>query len=183
MRVSRLTHLDSHQNLHLWPQVATVLLELAAQQKIGAIRLSRSSRWNATALGVRSLSTVLARRATRLGLRFPEASTGLDEATPLNSTRLREAIRRLADGGARTAELVTHLGQDPDPDRGRYVTRFRWAEELDAICDPDVGRAIEQAGFRLGSFGDLTSAHGCRSGVEPTIRSRSGVLSERQPVL
>ena len=149
------THLDSHQNLHLWPQVATVLFELAAAHHIRALRMVRSSRATPTALGVRSLSTILERRAIRAGMAYPQASTGLDEVAPLDSARMLGAIGRLSRSGARTAELVTHLGQDPDPDRSRYRTRFRWSEELAAVCDPHVHRAIGEAGFRLGSFADL----------------------------
>ncbi len=151
------THLDSHQNLHLWPQVATVLFEIAASRGIGAIRMVRSARWTPTAVGVRVLSSRLARRAGAAGLAFPEASTGLDEAGSIDVTRLLDTIDRLSATGAATAEMVTHLGQDPDPDRDRYDTRFRWSDELDAVCDPRAREAIDRAGFELGSFADLSA--------------------------
>lgn len=153
----RLTHLDSHQNLHLWPQVATVVIEIALARRIGAVRLTRSERWNPTSLGVRVLSRRLALRATRCGLAYPETSSGLDEAGSPDVEQLMGTIRRLRRDGAGAAELVTHLAQDPDPDRSRYASRFAWADELAAICDPRVGRAVEEAGFRLGSFADISS--------------------------
>jgi predicted glycoside hydrolase/deacetylase ChbG (UPF0249 family) len=150
-----LTHLDSHQNLHLWPQVATALLELAVDRSIPAIRLTRTARWAPVSLGVRALSWRLRQRAARAGLKFPAASSGLDEAGALDHGRFLESIRQLGESGAPSAELVTHLAQDPDPERARYVTGYRWAEELAAACDPTTRAAIDRAGFVLGSYRDL----------------------------
>lgn len=152
----RPTHLDSHQNLHLWPQVATVLLELARDRSIPAVRVTRTARWSAIPLGVRSLSHSLRRRARRAGLVFTEGSWGLDEAGRLDRGQLLRVIDQMAASTCRSAELVTHLATDPDAERARYVTGYRWNEELQAACDPRVRRAIDRAGFALGSYADLS---------------------------
>lgn len=157
------THLDSHQNLHLWPEVATVLLSLAEARRIGAIRLCRAGRWNATGLGVRALSSALARRAARSGIAFPEASTNLDDATIGGRSHLVAVIDRMAARRVRSAEIVTHLGEEPDSQRARYRSRFDWPAELQAVCEPAVRRAIEAGGFRLGSFADLATAPSARA--------------------
>lgn len=165
-----LTHLDSHQNLHLWPQVATVVLELARHYGIGAIRVSRSRRWTPIGVGVRALSARLRARAAAAGVAYPAASTGFDESVSLEPSTLAGAIRRLAATGAPTAELVTHLGFDPDPDRVRYPTRFDWSAELTAMCDPLVAAAVDRAGFRLGSFASLD---------DPSAQPRAAVSTTR----
>ncbi len=150
-----LTHLDSHQNLHLWPQVATALVELAVDRCIPAIRLTRTARWTPVPLGVRALSLRLRNHASHAGLAYPEASSGLDEAGALDHGRFLGAIRVLGASPCRSAELVTHLACDPDPDRARYVTGYRWAEELEAACDPVIRAAVEHAGFTLGTYAEL----------------------------
>ena len=149
------THLDSHQNLHLWPQVATALIELALDRQVPAIRLTRTARWTPVPLGVRALSMRLRGRASAAGLLFPEASSGLDQAGALNHGRFLAAIEQLDASGCASAELVTHLACDPDPDRARYVTGYHWAEELAAACDPAIRAAIDRAGFTTGSYADL----------------------------
>ena len=61
----RPTHVDAHQNLHLWPSVATVVVDLARERDIPAVRLTRTRRWTPTSLGVRALSARLERRVRR----------------------------------------------------------------------------------------------------------------------
>lgn len=173
-----LTHVDTHMNLHLWPQVASVVLGLAADEGIGAIRLSRSRRWTPTACGVRVLSASLARRATRAGCRFPETSTGLDETDSLDPRSVVGVVDRLASSGAATAELVAHIGERDDPDMWRYRTRFHWSDEYDAVCAPETSQVIRNAGFRLGTFADLTATRPERA-FDVTARQRCDAASVR----
>lgn len=157
-----LTHVDAHQNLHLWPTVARVALDLARERQIGAVRVTRSSKWGPTAAGVRVLSAALQRRARSAGMVFPAASTGLDEAGHLELGRLVAAVERLGRSGARTAEIAVHPGEPDDPDRSRYRWGYQWADELSALCAPQVSGAVAGAGFRLGSFAELPTAEGVR---------------------
>lgn len=150
------THLDTHQNLHLWPPVATLLLELAAERGIGAIRIPRTRRWAAVPCGVRVLSTRLRQRAARHDIAFPAASYGLDEAGDLGLERLVATVGRVVSSRAASAEIVTHIGLADDPDRSRYASSYRWADEFSAVCDPMTRRVVESAGIRLGSFADLS---------------------------
>jgi predicted glycoside hydrolase/deacetylase ChbG (UPF0249 family) len=153
-----LTHLDSHQNLHLWPQVASVMFELASRHSVRAIRVTRSSARTPTAIGVRALSARLERSARRVGLTFPVASTGLDEAGTLGADEMASAIDRLAGSGAPSMELATHPGIDADPDRARYEWGYRWAEELAGVMSPVIRRQVDRHGLTLGSFADLPAA-------------------------
>jgi hypothetical protein len=86
---------------------------------------------------------------------FPEASTNLDDVGSGGPAHLVTVVERMAARRVASAEIVTHLGEDPDPARARYRSRFDWAAELEAVCEPAVRRAVEAGGFRLGSFADL----------------------------
>lgn len=158
----RLTHVDSHQNLHQFPQVATVVVELARRHSVGAARCTRSVGRGPVQLGVRVLARAFARRCDRAGVVVPAASAGLDDAGQLSLDRMVATITALGRVDAGSAELATHPGMSDDPARHRYGWGYRWAEELDALCDPATRRAVTAAGFRLGDFGDLVALGGDR---------------------
>lgn len=156
----RLTHVDSHQNLHQFPQVAAVVVELARRHAVGAARCTRSAGRGPVQLGVRVLSGAFARRCERAGLVVPASSAGLDGAGHLSLDRMVSAIAALGRVDAASAELATHPGIADDPDRLRYAWGYRWAEELEALRDPATRRAVAAAGFRLGDFADLVALGG-----------------------
>ena len=153
-----LTHVDTHQHLHLWPGVADVVLDLALDAGIPAVRVTRSSSLSPVGLLVRRLSAGLARRADQRGLRHAAAASGLDQAGKLDGDRMRRAIARLGTAGAATAELGTHPGQPGDADLERYAWGYRWADELEALTAPATRAAVADAGFTLGTYADLPPA-------------------------
>jgi predicted glycoside hydrolase/deacetylase ChbG (UPF0249 family) len=159
-------HLDTHQNLHLWPSVARVLVELAERWKVRALRVTRSSGRSPLALAVRGFSRRLDRRVHRAGLAAPEASAGFDEAGRLDRDRLLLVIAGLGSSRAATAELACHPSERDDTDLNRLDWGYRGADELEALTSPDVRDAVDRAGFRLATFADLaeraTSAAGLR---------------------
>jgi len=152
----RPTHLDSHQNLHLWPSVRDVLLELGDRAGVRVIRITRSAARSAVGVVVRRLATDLESRCDRRGWGYVAASTGLDEAGTLVEPSMLDALDRLAATGAPSAELATHPGGGGDPDLARYRWDYRWREEYAALVSPAVQRRVEHHGFRLGHFGELT---------------------------
>jgi chitin disaccharide deacetylase len=153
-----LDHLDTHQNLHLWPMVRRVVMDLGSLHGIRAIRITRSSERGPVGSTVRQLATRLEQACRHAGWASPEASTGLDEAGHLSEPAMVQALFRLASTGARSAELATHPGAPGDPDRVRYRWSYQWEEELAALHSPGVRQAVDELGFRLGSFGDLRPA-------------------------
>jgi predicted glycoside hydrolase/deacetylase ChbG (UPF0249 family) len=151
------THIDSHQNLHLWPSVRSVVLELAAERGIGALRVTRSAARSPVGVVVRRLARRLERAADTAGMCVPAASTGLDEAGHLDRTAMLAAIARLGASGASSAELACHPGSLDDPALGRYEWGYRWSDEYAALLTAEVREAIDGAGFELGNFADLRS--------------------------
>ena len=150
-----LDHLDTHQNLHLWPMVRRVVMELGSLHGIRAIRITRSSDRTPVGVTVRRLAGRLDQACRHAGWACTEASTGLDEAGHLAEPAMVQALFRLAGTGARSAELATHPGAPDDPERHRYRWSYQWEEELAALRAPAVRQAVDELGFRLGSFGDL----------------------------
>jgi predicted glycoside hydrolase/deacetylase ChbG (UPF0249 family) len=152
----RITHLDSHQHLHLWPSVRSVVLDLARGHRIPAIRVPRSHRaGRPVAAGVNRLAADLARHAEAAGLAAPADAAGLDESGRLDAAGLVAALDGFLARGAPSAELGCHPGEAVDPDRGRYRWGFTWGAELALLVSPMTRRMIAERGFRLGSYDAL----------------------------
>lgn len=159
-------HLDTHQNLHLWPQVASVVIGLACAQRIEAIRIPRSAGRGFVPIAVRRLSTRLERTALAAGLRFPASSIGIDELAGLEASDFERVITTARSEGTPSVELIAHLALGPDPDRVRFDTRFDWEAQLAALQASGLHASIGRAGARLGAFADLgaVTEHGVEIG-------------------
>lgn len=162
-----LDHVDTHQNVHLWPMIGDVVLDAAGARGIRAVRVTRSRATSVVGVTVRRLATRFEHRLDGAGWVYPAASTGLDEAGHLDVSGMIDAVFRLAaqldadptgpstPRGAGVAELASHPGAHADPDRHRYTWDYSWGGELDALCDPAVRRAVDELGFELCRFADL----------------------------
>jgi predicted glycoside hydrolase/deacetylase ChbG (UPF0249 family) len=152
------THLDTHQHTHLWPAVASVVVDLAREAGIRCVRLPGSGRRGPLGAGVRLLAGRLRRRLDRAGLVTTGAYAGLDEAGHLDGERFAAALRQLTDAGATTAEVNAHPGEAGEPDLSRFDWGYRWGDELAMLTAPSTRTLIERQGWRLGTFADVAAA-------------------------
>lgn len=152
----RIDHLDAHQNLHLWPTVASIGLELAERHGVAVLRVTGTRSWAPRSLGVRVLGARVRRRARREGLATANVAVGLDTAGRMDLATLVSTIDSLP-GAVDTADLTVHPGADPDPDRSHYRWGYRWTDELEALCDPLARATVESRGFRLGTFAEMAA--------------------------
>jgi predicted glycoside hydrolase/deacetylase ChbG (UPF0249 family) len=148
-------HLDTHQNLHLWPVVRDAVFAVGAARGVRAIRVTRSAQRRAVGTVVRRLSTSLVRQCDAAGWVYPAASTGLDAAGHLDTPAMLGELRALAATSEATAELATHPGERDDPDLVRYRWDYLWGDEYDALRSREVRVAVDELGFELGTFSDL----------------------------
>jgi hypothetical protein len=122
---------------------------------VRTVRVPRSAERGPVGVTVRRLADRLEARLRARGWRWPEASTGLDEAGRLELGAMVSALSRLAATGAGSAELATHPGGPDDPDRARYRWSYRWEDEYAALRSATVRAAVDELGFELGTFADL----------------------------
>ena len=155
------SHLDTHQHLHLWPPIAQVVSELAREFGIRAVRLPRSHRRSPVGLGVSVLAAALARRLDGAGLRHTADFAGLDEAGAMDRA-LTAALSGLGGRGGATAELNAHPGEAGDPDLARFTWGYRWDRELAALTDPALPALIRDTGFRLVSWAEVARPEGAK---------------------
>jgi hypothetical protein len=138
------------------------VLDLAVSSGVPAVRVTRSASRGPTGRVVRRFARRLEHDAQADGLAFPVDAAGLDEAGALDEPTAIAALERLAAAGAPTVELSSHPGAHEDRDRARYEWNYRWGDELDALCSPEVRATVDRLGFRLGTYGDLVSQIGAR---------------------
>lgn len=148
------SHLDTHQHTHLWPAVAGVLIDLATEHGIPAVRTPRSQRQLPIGFGVNLLSRRLRDRVGSAGLLTTADYTGLDEAGALDDARFGRSLLAI-DAGSATVEINAHPGEADDADLGRFGWGYRWADELAMLVAPKTRNLLEDNGFRLGKFRDL----------------------------
>jgi hopanoid biosynthesis associated protein HpnK len=181
----RLDHLDGHHHFHLHPTVQEILVRLAPELGISAIRVPdepapmRSDvatsellrRWLA-ALPLRGRAGAMKRRLARAGIRFNDAILGLRDSGQLDAARVRVLLAGLPDG---VTELYLHPatkrwgGIDALPDH------YRPESEFTALLDPSVRAAVEASGAALTTFADLVEeSRRALANLEPRERELSG---------
>ena len=149
-------HLDTHQNLHLWPMVRDVVLDVGDAFGVRTIRVTRSAARSIVGVTVQRLAADLEGRLDRRGWSYAPVSTGLDEAGHLGRGAMVTALERLsgeldARGGG-VAELASHPGEAGDVDLVRYRWDYAWADELAALCSATVRSAVDELGFERTTF-------------------------------
>jgi hopanoid biosynthesis associated protein HpnK len=150
----RVSHLDSHQHVHLHPAVLPIVLRVARRFGIGAVRAS--PRMSAPR-SVRSALLTLASRAAAgrmraAQVRTPDVLVGIAETGRLDEALLLALVAALRDGAS---ELVCHPGAGDGAIGAAYEWGFRWDGEAAALTSPRVREAVRREGVRLIAFADL----------------------------
>ena len=157
----RITHLDSHQHVHVLPACARVVARLARQYGIRAVRLPREPiTWPnggrpAQALprflqgiGLRLACWRAARIFRRSGLAFPDRFYGFANAGHME----REIGERLAHAEPGVTEIGCHPGRSTPVLSQTIDWGYHWGEEYQALLDGAARSALEASGTRLASW-------------------------------
>jgi len=166
-------HLDTHQNLHLWPMVRDVVLDVGEAFGVRVIRVTRSAARSVVGTAVQRLAADLEERLDRRGWAYAPVSTGLDEAGHLGRGAMVTALERLSREvdalGGGVAELASHPGEAGDVDLVRYRWDYAWGDELAALCSGTVRAAVDELGFARTTFASLAQ--------DPTPVAESGPVA------
>jgi hopanoid biosynthesis associated protein HpnK len=155
----RLSHLNSHQHLHMFPPVYEIVRRLTRGMQNVWIR-NAAGDWRKSP-GVRTL-----RWAQRLGLnvtclaarglhdrsqpQMPDGICGFEVSGCLTRSALEQILRTIPHG---FYELICHPGEDDADTRTQYSHwGYRWAEELDALTAPETRVLLREHGIDLTSF-------------------------------
>jgi hopanoid biosynthesis associated protein HpnK len=160
-----LAQVDGHVNLHMHPVVFDILLELAREYDIKAMRLSREDLSTSLALDARHslrkrgesmIFTALSRRAERklraAGVVFPDALFGLCQSGDVNEQYLLGLLPKLREG---VTELYCHPAFFPCREVQRWSPTYRRDVELAALTSPAVRTVVAEQGVTLINYHEL----------------------------
>ena len=162
----RLWFLNGHLNLHVHPRILPLVLDLAREYGIPALRLPRED-WRATlalapdgplpkvAQGM--IFALLCRRARPkirdAGLFCNDQLFGLLNDGRMSETYLLGLIPRLQPG---VTEIYCHPGMDADTELSRWGPAYQRQQELAALLSPRLREALAAAGIELSDFRELS---------------------------
>jgi predicted glycoside hydrolase/deacetylase ChbG (UPF0249 family) len=152
-----ITHLDTHQHLHLLPGVTSLVEVLAAELKVPLRWPTErpTPQWfgHPSAAFKSALLTSLAFLKTPRGIRRIPAY-GIFESGRLNERRLLRLIANLPNVDC---EIVTHPGFNPEQVPQDPTWKYEWEAELEAVTSPRVRAAFESREISLVSYKELAA--------------------------
>ena len=156
----RLTHIDTHKHVHMFPAVLRPVLRAARAAGIRAVRNPFEPAWSRRATHgapwlrraemklLRLLEPTFRRIVAEEGFTTTDGAVGVLATGTLDSTTVSSLLRSMPDG---TWELVTHPGYN-DSDLAQVRTRLLASRETER----EAIRAVEQfPGIERISFADL----------------------------
>lgn len=146
------THIDTHQHLHLLPQVADIVLELASKNKIDQVRCpGGKGGWGFYSIGVALLSSYLLKKIKGRGLSTTDHFAGFSFSGQMTKTDLIETLLGLKPGAT---ELMVHPGIFVEEEIGHLGWEMNWEEELSALTSSEVKVVIDEQSIELVSYKD-----------------------------
>jgi len=158
----QISHLDSHQHIHVLPEILKIAVELAGKYRVPFVRRPREKiatymyRGRGACSRIAQLLVLRAfcRAKVARKMSHPDYFAGFFHGGKVNRTNLREIIRHLPDQGS--CELMCHPGQ-ADPATRYPHWGYRPQDELDALMDPSIADVIREQMIKLATFRDLAS--------------------------
>lgn len=162
----RVTHLDSHQHLHLLPALLPLALALARRFDVPFVRAPRADDPAAVGAPVGPAGRARARLISLFGasarrriasasLPDPPRVLGLAEAGRMTISRWTSLVSALPDSG--TFEVVLHPGTDDPDTRARYPWGYQWEDEARALESNDLAALLASRGVETLSFSRLAA--------------------------
>ena len=157
-----ISHLDSHQHVHMLPKIFSISIQLAKKYKIPAIRMTyekpHSFMIKRLTMLVRFVQLLALNFFCRLNknndLAFPNHFFGFFYSGNLNYQNLQTILKKLPSNGL--CEIICHPGiYDPD---NRYTHwGYNWSDELEALMNPKILDFINNKNIRLVSYRHLAN--------------------------
>jgi hopanoid biosynthesis associated protein HpnK len=159
------THLDTHQHTHIHPVVLRIVVGLAREYSIPYVRAAFEPFWPAVQCERQRLVRKLARwmvfstlgarsrrQLRQMGLMGTERCVGVLDPGHLNEEFLLSYLPDLQEG---VTEIFFHPAVETPESLRLCPPGYERAEELRALCSPQVRQSMEALGIRLTNFREL----------------------------
>ncbi|VBB09410.1 glycoside hydrolase/deacetylase beta/alpha-barrel [Lucifera butyrica] len=158
-----ITHVDSHQHLHVLPGITDIVLDIAAACNVKALRIpavplyfTGGYPYRFSQLLGRSGLTVLAKlancKAKSRGFKMPDHFFGIVAGGGVREECLLDIVRNLPDG---VSEIMVHPGDNDYVLSADTGWSHSFQAELAAVSSPQVSRLLKEQKIVLASFRDL----------------------------
>jgi len=156
----KISHLDSHQHVHMWPGILEKFIRLAKEYKIKFIRFPRETkipnisdiRNLVRTFLLSSLCGLSKNKLINSGIQKSDYFYGHFYSGRLNKERLLDIFEYIKDG---VSELSCHPGYFANESCKKYWWHSNCENELKAFTDPDVREALKANHIELVSYSDL----------------------------
>lgn len=158
----KITHLDSHQHLHLLPGICGIVAEISRKFGVRRVRLpaeivlpgceSTSRLRRLQGRLVYRLARKRRREFKKAGLKSTDHFIGFDCGGCFCREQWFNLIPNLPPGDT---EVMVHPGQDAHLLEDMTRWGYRWEEELAALTDPRLKVLLQDHGIQLINYGNL----------------------------
>lgn len=156
----KITHINSHEHIHLMPKIMDIFIRLAKECDIPVLRYPRQDRkakpGSLSDMYKKFILSYFAGQTKKAvydsGLLVTDFFLGLLDAGRLNESALLENLRNLKNG---VTELVTHPGFLSPEVLSDYSWHIRAEEELAALTSKRVIKAVSDNGIKLITFSEF----------------------------
>ena len=166
-----LDHVNAHKHFHLHPTILSIVLSMAQEFGIRAIRVPQEPGWFARAHGGRAagigalalapLTTLMKHRIRAAGLLHNDHVFGIASSGAMDEATMLEILGRLPPG---ITEIYLHPAAASGSTIAASMTAYRHSDELAALLSPRVNASLHAAGLKLGGYSDVL-AHNAVSPV------------------
>ena len=156
-----ISHIDSHQHLHMLPGIISIVLGFMKKYKIPAVRLPREKiNFKTIISGVSLLRVIQLRGLNFLCSKIKNRSilctdhfAGFLYGGYLHKKKFEKLLNALPQHS--TCEIMCYPGMNnEDADYNHW--QYRWADELAVLTDQNISNLIQQKRFQLISYQDLS---------------------------
>jgi hopanoid biosynthesis associated protein HpnK len=158
-----ITHLDSHQHMHIVPGIIDITIDIAKEFGIKAIRIPAepylflggypfSAARIVARAGLTFLSGLARSKVQAADLGAPACFFGMLAGGNMQEEFLLNIVDHLPDG---ISEIMMHPAINATMLKELYPWNYHWQEELGAVMSKSVIESIEREKIRLVSFGVL----------------------------
>lgn len=145
-----ISHIDSHQHLHILPGIGEIIVEIARNYNIRWVRLPRVGYLSVVGSSMNILSKILSHKLKNNRLSYTDHFEGFELSGSMNEKALTGIINNLKEG---VTELIVHPGYDSS---GDYDWEYGWEEELNALGSENIKGLIKDKEIILKSFSEIS---------------------------
>lgn len=158
------THVDSHQHLHVLPGITEIVVELCQKYNIKRVRLPLENMIVSDDKNVFDLKRQIGKSGLNIcsllakklfdknDLIYPDNFFGMLSGGNLNSKNIANFLKATKNG---TNEIMTHPGFNNNFLNNKFGWDYHWENELNGFLDIENKQNLKKLKINLINFGDL----------------------------